>query len=121
MTASNDSWEQSTRPRPWNAISFYFRPARASTARYGPEPPRAGDRSPARLYYGRRNRPGVCVFIDGAVHNQPELAAHDRQVRDDLEDRGFRVVTIAGSNFAGGWRPMRMSLACPRRHPEHHR
>jgi len=54
------------------------------------------------FYYGRRNRPGVCVFIDGAVHNQPELAAHDRQVRDDLEDRGFRVVTIAGSNFAGG-------------------
>jgi len=53
------------------------------------------------FYYERGGRPGICVFVDGAVHQQPDQAAHDRRVREELEDHGFRVITIAGSDFAG--------------------
>ncbi len=52
------------------------------------------------FYYERGGRPGICVFVDGAVHTAPERAARDRQVRDALEDRGFRVIAITGKRFA---------------------
>jgi Putative DNA-binding domain/Domain of unknown function (DUF1998)/Helicase conserved C-terminal domain len=52
------------------------------------------------FYYERNGRPGVCVFIDGGVHGEAEQAAHDRQVREELEDRGFRVIAIVGTKFA---------------------
>jgi hypothetical protein len=38
--------------------------------------------------------PDVCVFCDGAVHDQPDVAAQDRRIRDALRQRGYRVVTI---------------------------
>ncbi len=52
------------------------------------------------FYYQRRGRQGVCVFVDGSAHQGAEQAARDGQVREDLEDLGFGVVTIAGSDFA---------------------
>jgi len=51
------------------------------------------------FYYERGGRPGICVFIDGAVHAQSDQAAHDRDVRAELEDRGYRVIAIRGRNF----------------------
>jgi hypothetical protein len=57
------------------------------------------------FYYERDGRPGVCVFIDGAVHDESEQAAHDRQVREELEDRGYRIVAITGTKFADQIRP----------------
>jgi Putative DNA-binding domain len=51
------------------------------------------------FYYERRTRPGVCVFIDGSVHGNQDQASRDRQTRDQLDDRGFRVVAIVGSDF----------------------
>ena len=36
----------------------------------------------------------ACVFCDGAVHDQPEVAAEDRRVRAALRDLGYRVVVI---------------------------
>ena len=52
------------------------------------------------FYYERGGRPGICVFVDGAVHAGPDQAAHDRRVRDELEDRGFRVIAITAKRFA---------------------
>jgi hypothetical protein len=36
----------------------------------------------------------ACVFCDGSVHDQPEVATEDTRVRADLADLGYRVVVI---------------------------
>ncbi len=46
------------------------------------------------FYYERKNLPGVCVFLDGSHHNAPERQKADALVRAELEDRGFRVISI---------------------------
>lgn len=46
------------------------------------------------FYYERQSVPGVCVFIDGPHHDTTDTAAHDKAVRNELENRGFRVIAI---------------------------
>lgn len=52
------------------------------------------------FYYERRGvssggaLPGVCIFVDGPARDQPDEAARARAVREDLADRGFRVLSI---------------------------
>lgn len=46
------------------------------------------------FYYERDNLPGVCVFVDGPSHDTPEQQKQDEQVRGQLQDRGFRVISI---------------------------
>jgi very-short-patch-repair endonuclease len=46
------------------------------------------------FYYGRDGIPGVCVFVDGPHHDSQQQAAHDREAREDLRDRGYRVIAI---------------------------
>jgi very-short-patch-repair endonuclease len=46
------------------------------------------------FYYERDGVPGVCVFVDGPRHNQPDQVKHDRSVREALKDQGFRIVAI---------------------------
>jgi hypothetical protein len=46
------------------------------------------------FYYERKDRPGVCVFVDGPDHDAPMQAEADRRLREELADRGFRVVVI---------------------------
>lgn len=48
----------------------------------------------ADFYYDRGKIPGVCVFVDGPTHDHPEAKEHDNQVRNSLEDRGFRLAII---------------------------
>ena len=37
---------------------------------------------------------GVCIFCDGSVHDVREVSRRDRETRQELADRGYRVVTI---------------------------
>ena len=38
--------------------------------------------------------PNICVFCDGRVHDQPEVAARDAIIRPALIEKGYRVVVI---------------------------
>ena len=40
----------------------------------------------------------IAIFIDGPCHDRPEVAAHDQEVREELEDQGWQVATIHHSN-----------------------
>jgi very-short-patch-repair endonuclease len=51
------------------------------------------------FYYERDGLPGACVFIDGSVHESERQEGRDRELRDALEDRGFRVIVVRGSDF----------------------
>lgn len=44
------------------------------------------------FYYRRPGQAGVCVFVDGPVHDDPEVAANDEQQRAQLSERGYGVV-----------------------------
>ena len=44
------------------------------------------------FYYDQHH---ACVFVDGAVHDQPSVQADDQAKREDLEDRGYRVITVS--------------------------
>lgn len=46
------------------------------------------------FYYERDGRPGVCIFLDGPHHQEPQQVARDRDTRDALEDWGFKVIAI---------------------------
>jgi ATP-dependent helicase YprA (DUF1998 family) len=46
------------------------------------------------FYYHRDGLPGICIFVDGPRHDDPQRAAHDQSIREDLRDRGYRVVAI---------------------------
>jgi hypothetical protein len=46
------------------------------------------------FYYARDGIPGVCVFVDGPHHDDPDQADRDRQAREALEDRGYRILTV---------------------------
>jgi ATP-dependent helicase YprA (DUF1998 family) len=48
----------------------------------------------ADFYYEREGVPGICVFVDGPAHDDPQQAARDRAVREELEDCGYRVVVV---------------------------
>lgn len=60
-------------------------------------PDRAQHRPSEQVYaqsdfYYERGR--VCVFIDGPSHDAPEFQANDAEVREELEERGFKVIAI---------------------------
>lgn len=38
--------------------------------------------------------PNVCVFCDGSVHDEPLQAEKDRKMRQELNNRGFRVIVV---------------------------
>ena len=46
------------------------------------------------FYYRRDPVPGICVFVDGPMHDDPRRSRKDEQTRQALAERGFRVVTI---------------------------
>jgi hypothetical protein len=52
------------------------------------------------FYYERRGAPGVCVFVDGPHHREPERAASDKAVRDQLRNLGYRVISIEFDQMA---------------------
>ena len=46
------------------------------------------------FYYERAGAPGVCIFCDGPHHDVAGQQDSDARVRTQLQDRGFRVVSI---------------------------
>ena len=48
----------------------------------------------ADFYYEREDRPGVCVFVDGPHHDAAKQQADDARLRVQLQDQGYRVITI---------------------------
>jgi hypothetical protein len=46
------------------------------------------------FFFKRDGLPGVCVFVDGPVHDAPAQAEHDRRVRAALRDGGYRVIEL---------------------------
>ena len=46
------------------------------------------------FYYERVNIPGVCVFVDGPHHDAADQRDTDQRLRSQLQNLGFRVVTI---------------------------
>ena len=46
------------------------------------------------FYYERGAAPGVCLFVDGAVHDEAGRKDRDEKARSALEDKGYRVVVI---------------------------
>jgi len=38
--------------------------------------------------------PNICVFCDGAVHDEPTRAEQDRQLRAQLLEGGYRVIVL---------------------------
>jgi hypothetical protein len=46
------------------------------------------------FYYERGAAPGVCIFVDGASHDNPVQKERDTEVRNSLEERGYRVIAI---------------------------
>ena len=46
--------------------------------------------------------PGVCIYLDGLsehLHGNPETAARDRQIREELRTRDYEVFEIAASHL----------------------
>jgi ATP-dependent helicase YprA (DUF1998 family) len=46
------------------------------------------------FFYERDSMPGVCVFVDGPQHDTLRATTRDEAVRSELENHGFRVITI---------------------------
>ncbi len=46
------------------------------------------------FYYERENRPGICIFIDGPHHDDPDRQRADSHTREELQDFGFGVIAI---------------------------
>ncbi len=46
------------------------------------------------FYYEREGIPGVCVFVDGPHHDTDAQRARDARVREDLADRGYRLLVV---------------------------
>ncbi len=44
--------------------------------------------------YKREGLPDLCVFVDGPHHDQQQQAEKDKELREQLDDRGFLVVAI---------------------------
>ena len=61
------------------------------TAQNRPEP---SVPSQPDFYYERGAAPGVCVFVDGAVHDEAGREELDQSARAILEDKGYRVIVI---------------------------
>lgn len=57
-----------------------------------PEPDVAA--RPDFLYRRAAGLKGACVFCHGSVHREPAQQQRDRQVKDELEDRGYRVIEV---------------------------
>src|SRR5262249_18304855 len=69
------------------------------------------------FYYERQGVPGVCIFIDGPLHDSPTQVAHDHEVRSVLENWGseslqsvttarlptkcMTILTSSGLNYPG--------------------
>ena len=46
------------------------------------------------FYYERGRQPGVCLYVDGPSHDEPNQRAKDAEVRDNLRNLGYGVVSI---------------------------
>lgn len=58
----------------------------------------------ADFYFDREGLPGSVVFVDGPHHDDTSRREHDREVREQTEDRGYKVVVVRYDRpFAEQW------------------
>ncbi len=61
-----------------------------------------GSTTPDAYFPGDSDTPSVCVYLDGLsgkLHGNPETAARDRAIREELRARGYEVIAIPHSDL----------------------
>lgn len=61
--------------------------------------PSQGVNAEADFFYERNGIKGICVFIDGPIHELPKRRMDDRDAREQLRDLGYSVIVLRYGDY----------------------